>query len=242
MARAKICLLSGQQIEKDEPFVCVPVSYKGAQGKTGFVAEKAIKAGYQLPLNSGSEKVSVYCKTELSIKFKWKDHLPLEYNGFVFHCIAEIAAFMCVISHGKIKRQGAVGDFLKVPAHTNLSGFRYIYTAIAAVVDVQSVEVKLTLCNDDRSPMVQNIALALNNASGASTIGKNFRFDGKRETFRFDYTGIEDFMRCLDTAHALYKNSYKPLKMADILYKAIRRETAVDKRGRVIKDGGKRAK
>ena len=148
---------------------------------------------------------------------------------------------MCVISHGRIKRQGAIGNFLKVPAHTNLNGFRYIYTAIASVVDVQSVETKLTLCND-KAPIVQNIVLALNNASGANTIGKNFRFDVKRETFRFDYTGIQDFMRCLDTAHALYKNSQKPLKMADILYKAIRRENAVDKRGKVIKDGGKRAK
>lgn len=242
MARSKVCLLTGEQIGKNDDFVCVPVSYKGAQGKTGFVAKKAIKAGYIQPLNSGNDKVSVYCKTELSIKFQWKKNLPLEYNGFIFHNADEIAAFMCVISHGKIKRQGAVGDFLKVPAHTNLNGFRYIYTAIAAVADVQSVEVKLTLCNDDRSPMVQNIAPALSNASGSNTIGKNFRFDGKRETFRFDYTGIEDFMRCLDTAHALYKNSYKPLKMADILYKAIRRETAVDKRGKVIKDGGKRAK
>lgn len=241
MARSKICLLSGQQIEKDENFLCVPVSYKGAQGKTGFVAEKAIKDGYQLPLNDGSEKVSVYCKTELSIKFQWKKNLPLEYNGFIFHNADEITAFMCVISHGKIKRQGAIGDFLKVPAHANLNGFRYIYTAIAAVVDVQSVEVKLTLCNDT-APIMQNIALALNSVSGSKTIGKNFRFDGKRETFRFNYTGIEDFMRCLDTAHALYKNSYRPLKLKDILYKAIRRETAVDKRGKVIKDGGKRAK
>lgn len=241
MARSKICLLSGKQIEKNENFLCVPVSYKGAQGKTGFVAQRAIKDGYQLPLNNGSEKVSVFCKTELSIKFKWKKNFPLEYNGFIFHNADEIAAFMCVISHGKIKRQGAIGDFLKVPAHTNLSGFRYIYTAVAAVVDVQSIEVKLTLCNDT-APIMQNIALALNSVSGSNTIGKNFRFDGKRETFRFDYTGIEDFMRCLDTAHALYKNSYRPLKLKDILYKAIRRETAVDKRGKVIKDGGKRAK
>ena len=241
MARNKVCLLTGKQIDKNEGFVCVPVSYKGAQGKTGFVAERAIKDGYQQPLNSGIDKVSVYCKTELSIKFKWKNRFPLEYNGFVFHTENEIAAFMCVISHGRIKRQGAIGDFLKVPAHTNLNGFRYIYTAIASVVDVQSVETKLTLCND-KAPIVQNIVLALNNASGANTIGKNFRFDVKRETFRFDYTGIQDFMRCLDTAHALYKNSQKPLKMADILYKAIRRENAVDKRGKVIKDGGKRTK
>lgn len=241
MARNKICLLSGKKINKNENFICVPVSYKGAQGKTGFVAEKAIKAGYIQPLNNGSDKVSVYCKTELSIKFQWKKNLPLEYNGFIFHNADEIAAFMCVISHGKIKRQGAIGDFLKVPAHVNLNGFRYIYTAIAAVVDVQNVEVKLILCNDT-APIMQNIALALNSVGGSKTIGKNFRFDVKRETFRFDYTGIEDFMRCLDTAHALYKNSYRPLKLKDILYKAIRRETAVDKRGKVIKDGGKRAK
>lgn len=241
MARNKVCLLSGKQIEKNEHFLCVPASYKGAQGKTGFVLTNETKNGYSQPFKSESTtKESVFVKTGLNIRFNWKP-LPLEYNGFIFHTEQEVTAFICVITHGKVQKMGAVGNYIRVPEHTTLCGWRYIYTAVSSVVEVSDVEILATLENDD-APDVSNIQLALSGCENVSDIGEKFRYDSKRKTFRFAYTDIASFMRCIDTVHQMLKNSNNTGKLFRILEQATNHVTEADRRGRVIKDGGKRAK
>ena len=241
MARNKVCLLSGKQIEKNEHFLCVPVSYKGAQGKLGFVRDDEIKNGYSQPFKSESTtKESVFVKTGLNIRFNWKP-LPLEYNGFIFHTEQEITAFLCVITHGKVEKRGAVGNYIRVPQHTTLCGWRYIYTAVASVVEISDVEILATLENDD-APDMNNIRLALSSCENPDDIGEKFRYDKKRETFRFTYTDIASFIRCIDTVHQMLKNSNNTGKLFRILEQAANHVTEADRRGRVIKDGGKRAK
>ena len=241
MARNKICLLSGKQINKNDNFLCVPASYKGAQGKLGFVRDDEIKNGYSQPFKSEStSKTSVFVKTGLNIRFNWKV-LPLEYNGFTFHTENEVVAFLCVITHGKVEKRGAVGNYIRVPEHTTLCGWRYIYTAVASVVEVSDVEILATLENDDM-PNIGNIQLALSGCENVSDIGEKFRYDSKRKTFRFTYTDIASFMRCIDTIHRMMKNSHNPMKLHGILEKAAEHVTEADRRGRVIKDSGKRAK
>lgn len=241
MARSKICLLSGKEIGKNASFLCVPASYKGAQGKTGFVLTDEIKNGYTQPFKSESTtKESVFVKTGLNIRFIWKP-LPIEYNGFLFRTEAEIIAFLCVITHGKVEKRGAVGNYIRVPYHTTLCGWRYIYTAVASVVEISDVEILATLENDT-DPNMENIQLALSGCENVSDIGEKFRYDSKRKTFRFAYTEIASFMRCIDTVHRMLKNSYNPMKLHGIMEQAAEHVTESDRRGRVIKDGGKRAK
>ena len=241
MPRNKICLLSGKQINKNDNFICVPVSYKGAQGKTGFVLTDETKNGYTQPFKSESTtKENVFVKTGLNIRFSWKP-LPLEYNGFVFHTETEIIAFLCVITHGKVEKRGAVGNYIRVPQHTTLCGWRYIYTAVASVVEISDVEILATLENDETPNMV-NVQLALSGCENVSDIGEKFRYDSKRKTFRFAYTEIASFMRCIDTVHRMMKNSYNPMKLHGIVEQAAEHVTETDRRGKVIKDGGKRTK
>lgn len=241
MARNKICLLSGKKIEKNERFLCVPVSYKGAQGKLGFVSDDEIKNGYTQPFKSeNTNKTSVFIKTGLNIRFNWKT-LPLEYNGFIFHTENEIIAFLCVITHGKVQKMGAVGNYIRIPEHATLCGWRYIYTAVANVVEVSDVEILATLEND-KSPNMGNIQLTLSSCENVSDIGEKFRYDAKRKTFRFAYTDIASFMRCIDTVHRMMKNSNNPMKLHGIIEQAAEHVTETDRRGRVIKDGGKRSK
>ena len=240
MARNKICLLSGKEIKKNENFLSVPVSYKGAQGKTGFVITNEIKNGYSQSFKSEStDKTSVFVKTGLNIRFSWKP-LPIEYNGFLFHTEAEITAFLCVITHGKVQKMGAVGNYIRVPQHTTLCGWRYIYTAVASVVEIADVEVLATLENDDM-PNMENVQLVLSGCENVPDIGEKFRYDAKRKTFRFTYTDIASFMRCIDTIHRMMKNSHNPIKLHKILEQAAEHVTETDRRGKVIKDGGKRA-
>lgn len=241
MARNKVCLLSGKQIEKNEHFLRVPASYKGAQGKTGFVLVDEIKNGYSQPFKSeNTNKTSVFIKTGLNIRFNWKS-LPLEYNGFLFHTEQEVTAFLCVITHGKVQKMGAVGNYIRIPEHTTLCGWRYIYTAVASVVEVSNVEILATLENDDM-PNIGNIQLALSGCENSDDIGHKFRYDSKRKTFRFAYTEIASFMRCIDTVHRMMKNSHNPMKLHGIVEQAAEHVTEADRRGKVIKDGGKRAK
>lgn len=241
MARAKICLLSGQQINKNDDFICVPASYKGAQGKTGFVLTDEVKNGYIQPFKSESTtKESVFVKTGLNIRFSWKE-LPLEYNGFLFHTESEVIAFLCVITHGKVQKMGAVGNYIRVPYHTTLCGWRYIFAAVASVVNVSDVEILATLENAD-TPNMDNVRLALSGCENVSDIGDKFRYDVKRETFRFTYTDIASFMRCIDTVHRMLKSSNNPGKLVRILEQSAEHVTESDRRGRVIKDNGKRAK
>lgn len=241
MARNKICLLSGKQIDKNEKFLCVPVSYKGAQGKTGFVLTDEIKNGFTQPFKSEStDKTSAFVKTGLNIRFNWKP-LPLEYNEFTFHTESEVVSFLCVITHGKVEKRGAVGNYIRVPYHTTLCGWRYIYAAVASVVDISDVEILATLENDD-APNVSNIQLVLSGCENSDDIGKKFRYDAKRGTFRFTYTDIASFIRCIDTVHQMMKNSNNPGKLVRMLEQAAAHVTEADRRGRVIKDDGKRAK
>lgn len=241
MARNKICLLSGKQIDKNEKFLCVPVSYKGAQGKLGFVREDEIKNGYTQPFKSEStDKTSAFVKTGLNIRFNWKP-FPMEYNEFVFHTEAEVTAFLCVITHGKVEKRGAIGNYIRVPYHTTLCGWRYIFAAVASVVDISDVEILATLENDD-APNVSNIQLVLSGCENSDDIGKKFRYDAKRGTFRFTYTDIASFIRCIDTVHRMMKNSNNPGKLVRMLEQAAAHVTEADRRGRVIKDEGKRAK
>lgn len=241
MARNKICLLSGKQIEKNDSFLCVPASYKGAQGKTGFVLTDEVKNGYSQPFKSEStNKTSVFVKTGLNIRFNWKP-LPIEYNGFLFRTEQEVTAFLCVITHGKVEKRGAVGNYIRVPYHTTLCGWRYIYTAVASVVEVSDVEILATLENSE-CPNMGNIQLALSGCENVSDIGYKFRYDAKRKTFRFTYTDIASFIRCIDTVHQMLKNSNNTGKLFRILEKAAEHVTETDRRGKVIKDGGKRAK
>lgn len=241
MARSKVCLLSGQQIEKNEHFLCVPASYKGAQGKTGFVLVDEVKNGYSQSFKSEStDKQSVFVKTGLNIRFNWKK-LPLEYNGFIFHSENEVIAFLCVITHGKVQKMGAVGNFIRVPYHTTLCGWRYIFAAVASVVNVSDVEILATLENDT-APNMENIKLILTSFENVSDIGEKFRYDKKRETFRFTYTDIASFIRCIDTVHRMMKNSNNPDKLVRILEQSAAHVTESDRRGKVIKDGGKRVK
>ena len=241
MARAKICLLSGQQIEKNAEFICVPASYKGAQGKLGFVLADEIKNGFSQSFKSEStDKTGVFVKTGLNIRFSWKP-LPLEYNGFLFREEEEIIAFLCVITHGKVQKRGAVGNYIRVPQHSTLCGWRYIFAAVASVVSVSDVEILATLENDD-APNMGNIQLALSGCENVSDIGAKFRYDAKRKTFRFTYTDIASFIRCIDTVHQMLKNSNNPGKLVRILEQAANHVTESDRRGKVIKDGGKRAK
>lgn len=240
MARSKVCLLSGKQIQKNESFVCVPVSYKGAQGKLGFVSNDEIKNGFTQSFKSEStNKTGVFVKTGLNIRFNWKA-LPLEYNGFLFQEEAEIVAFLCVITHGKVQKMGAVGNYIRVPYHTTLCGWRYIFAAVASVVEVSDVEILATLENDD-APNMGNIQLALSGCENVSDVGEKFRYDAKRETFRFTYTDIASFIRCIDTVHRMMKNSGNPAKLVRMLEQAANHVTEADRRGKVIKDG-KRAK
>lgn len=241
MARNKICLLSGQQIEKNENFLCVPVSYKGAQGKLGFVLTDEVKNGYTQSFKSEStDKTSVFVKTGLNIRFSWKV-LPLEYNGFTFHTESEIVSFLCVITHGKVEKRGAVGNYIRVPYHTTLCGWRYIFAAVASVVNISDVEILATLENDT-APNMDNIKLVLTSFENVSDIGEKFRYDAKRGTFRFTYTDIASFIRCIDTVHRMLKNSGNPGKLVRMLEQAAAHVTESDRRGKVIKDGGKRAK
>lgn len=241
MSRSKVCLLSGKQIQKNENFLCVPVSYKGAQGKTGFVLTDETKNGYSQTFKSEStDKTSAFIKTGLNIRFNWKV-LPLEYNGFVFHTEQEVVAFLCVITHGKVEKRGAVGNYIRVPEHTTLCGWRYIFAAVASVVDISDIEILATLENDT-APNMENIRLVLTSFESSDDIGKKFRYDSKRETFRFAYTDIASFIRCIDTVHRMMKNSYNPGKLSRILEQAAEHVTESDRRGKVIKDGGKRAK
>lgn len=241
MARNKICLLSGKQINKDEDFLCVPVSYKGAQGKTGFVLMDEVKNGFSQSFKSEStEKQSAFVKTGLNIRFSWKE-LPLEYNGFLFREEEEVIAFLCVITHGKVQKMGAVGNYIRVPYHTTLCGWRYIFAAVASVVEISDVEILATLENDD-APDMNNIRLALSGCENVSDIGERFRYDSKRETFRFAYTDIASFIRCIDTVHRMMKYSKNPAKLVRVLEQAAAHVTESDRRGRIIKDGGKRAK
>ena len=241
MSRNKICLLSGKQIDKNADFICVPVSYKGAQGKTGFVLTDEAKNGYSQSFTSEStDKTNVFVKTGLNIRFDWKP-LPIEYNGFLFHTEAEITAFLCVITHRRVQKMGAVGNYIRVPEHTTLCGWRYIYTAVASVVEIADVEIIATLENDN-APDISTIQLALSGCKNISDIGEKFRYDAKRKTFRFTYTDIVSFMRCIDTVHQMLKNSHNPIKLHKILEQAAEHVTKTDRRGNVIKDGGKRAK
>lgn len=240
MARAKMCLLSGKQIQKNENFLCVPVSYKGAQGKLGFVLTDEVKNGYTQSFKSEStDKTSVFVKTGLNIRFNWKA-LPLEYNDFVFHTESEITAFLCVITHGKVEKRGAVGNYIRVPQHTTLCGWRYIFAAVASVVNISDVEILATLENDT-APNMDNIKLVLTSFENVSDIGAKFRYDAKRGTFRFTYTDIASFIRCIDTVHQMLKNSNNPAKLVRMLEQAAAHVTESDRRGKVIKDGGKRA-
>lgn len=239
MARNKVCLLSGQQIDKNAEFICVPVSYKGAQGKLGFVSNDKIKNGFTQSFKSEStEKTSAFVKTGLNIRFSWKA-LPLEYNDFVFHTESEIIAFLCIITHGKVEKRGAVGNYIRVPQHTTLCGWRYIFAAVASVVEISDVEILATLENDT-APNMENIRLVLTSFENSDDIGEKFRYDGKRETFRFTYTDIASFIRCIDTVHRMLKNSGNPGKLVRMLEQAAAHVTEADRRGKVIKDGGKR--
>lgn len=241
MARNKVCLLSGKQIQKNEKFICVPVSYKGAQGKTGFVLVDETKNGFTQPFKSEStDKTGVFVKTGLNIRFNWKV-LPLEYNGFTFHTESEIIAFLCVITHGKVEKRGAVGNYIRVPQHTTLCGWRYIFAAVASVVNVSDVEVLATLENDT-APNMENIKLVLTSFENVSDIGAKFRYDAKRGTFRFTYTDIASFIRCIDTVHQMLKYSRNPGKLVRILEQAAHHVTESDRRGKVIKDRWERAK
>lgn len=241
MARAKMCLLSGKEIDKNASFICVPVSYKGAQGKLGFVSDDEVKNGFSQPFKSEStDKTGVFVKTGLNIRFSWKA-LPLEYNGFIFHSEQEVIAFLCVITHGKVQKMGAVGNYIRVPYHTTLCGWRYIFAAVASVVSVSDVEILATLENDT-APNMENIKLVLTSFENVSDIGAKFRYDAKRETFRFTYTDIASFIRCIDTVHQMLKNSGNPAKLVRMLEQAAAHVTEADRRGKVIKDGGKRAK
>lgn len=241
MARNKVCLLSGQQIEKNEHFLCVPASYKGAQGKTGFVLTDEVKNGFSQSFKSEStEKTGAFVKTGLNIRFSWKP-LPLEYNGFLFREEREVIAFMCVITHGRVEKRGAVGNYIRVPQHTTLCGWRYIFAAVASVVSVSDVEILATLENDT-APNMENIRLVLTSFDNTDEIGAKFRYDKKRGTFRFTYTDIASFIRCIDTVHRMLKNSNNPGKLVRMLEQAANHVTESDRRGRVIKDGGKRAK
>lgn len=241
MARAKMCLLSGKQIEKNEHFLCVPASYKGAQGKTGFVLMDETKNGFTQSFKSEStDKQSAFVKTGLNIRFNWKA-LPLEYNGFLFREEAEITAFLCVITHGRVEKRGAVGNYIRVPQHSTLCGWRYIFAAVASVVNVSDVEILATLENSD-TPNTDNIRLVLASCENPDDIGKKFRYDAKRGTFRFAYTDIASFIRCIDTVHRMMKNSNNPGKLVRILEQSAAHVTEADRRGRVIKDNGKRAK
>lgn len=241
MARAKMCLLSGKEIDKNASFICVPVSYKGAQGKLGFVSDDEVKNGFTQPFKSEStDKTGVFVKTGLNIRFNWKV-LPLEYNGFIFRDEQEVIAFLCVITHGKVQKMGAVGNYIRVPQHTTLCGWRYIFAAVASVVNVSDVEVLATLENAD-TPNMDNVRLALASCENVSDIGDKFRYDVKRETFRFTYTDIASFMRCIDTVHRMLKSSNNPGKLVRMLEQSADHVTEADRRGRVIKDGGKRAK
>lgn len=241
MARNKVCLLSGKEIGKNDSFLCVPVSYKGAQGKLGFVSDDEVKNGFTQPFKSEStEKTSAFVKTGLNIRFSWKP-LPLEYNGFLFREEAEVVAFLCVITHGKVEKRGAVGNYIRVPYHTTLCGWRYIFAAVASVVEVSDVEILATLENSP-SPNTDNIQLVLTSCENVSDIGDKFRYDKKRGTFRFTYTDIASFIRCIDTVHRMLKSSNNPGKLVRILEQSAEHVTEADRRGRVIKDGGKRAK
>lgn len=241
MARSKMCLLSGKAIGKNEGFICVPASYKGAQGKLGFVSDDEVKNGFSQSFKSEStEKTGAFVKTGLNIRFSWKP-LPLEYNGFLFREEQEVIAFLCVITHGKVQKMGAVGNYIRVPYHTTLCGWRYIFAAVASVVEVSDVEILATLENDD-APDMNNVRLALSRCENPDDIGEKFRYDGKRGTFRFTYTDIASFIRCIDTVHRMMKNSRNPMKLHGIVEQAAEHVTETDRRGRVIKDGGKRAK
>lgn len=241
MARSKICLLSGKEIGKNDSFLCVPVSYKGAQGKLGFVSNDEIKNGYSQSFKSEStDKTSAFVKTGLNIRFSWKE-LPLEYNGFLFREKEEVIAFLCVITHGKVQKMGAVGNFIRVPQHTTLCGWRYIFAAVASVVNVSDVEILATLENAD-TPNTDNIRLVLTSFENSDDIGEKFRYDKKRETFRFTYTDIASFIRCIDTVHRMLKNSNNPTKLVRILEQSAAHVTESDRRGKIIKDGGKRVK
>lgn len=241
MARSKMCLLSGKAIGKNEGFICVPASYKGAQGKLGFVSDDEVKNGFSQPFKSEStDKTSAFVKTGLNIRFSWKA-LPLEYNGFLFREESEVVAFLCVITHGKVEKRGAIGNYIRVPYHTTLCGWRYIFAAVASVVNVSDVEILATLENDT-APNMENIKLVLTSFENSNDIGEKFRYDGKRETFRFAYTDIASFIRCIDTVHRMLKDSRNPGKLVRILEQAAEHVTESDRRGRVIKDGGKRAK
>lgn len=241
MARNKVCLLSGKEINKNENFLCVPVSYKGAQGKLGFVLTDEVKNGYTQSFKSEStDKTSVFVKTGLNIRFSWKV-LPIEYNGFTFHTESEIIAFLCVITHGKVEKRGAVGNYIRVPYHTTLCGWRYIFSAVASVVDISDVEILATLENDV-APNMENIQLVLTSCENSDDIGEKFRYDKKRGTFRFTYTDIASFIRCIDTVHQMLKNSNNPAKLVRMLEQAAAHVTEADRRGKIIKDGGKRAK
>ena len=89
---------------------------------------------------------------------------------------------------------------------------------------------------------MENIQLALSGCENVSDIGEKFRYDAKRKTFRFAYTEIASFMRCIDTVHRMLKNSSNPMKLHGIVEQAAEHVTETDRRGKVIKDGGKRAK
>lgn len=241
MARNKVCLLSGKEIGKNDSFLCVPVSYKGAQGKLGFVSDDEVKNGFTQSFKSEStDKTSAFVKTGLNIRFNWKV-LPLEYNGFIFREEEEIIAFLCVITHGKVQKMGAVGNFIRVPYHTTLCGWRYIFAAVASVVEISDVEILATLENSP-SPNTENIRLVLTSFENVSDIGTKFRYDSKRGTFRFAYTDIASFIRCIDTVHRMMKCSNNPGKLVRILEQAAEHVTESDRRGKVIKDGGKRTK
>lgn len=241
MARSKMCLLSGKAIGKNEGFICVPASYKGAQGKLGFVSDDEVKNGFSQSFKSEStDKTGAFVKTGLNIRFSWKP-LPLEYNGFLFREEQEVIAFLCVITHGKVEKRGAIGNYIRVPYHTTLCGWRYIFAAVASVVSVSDVEVLATLENDD-APNMDNVRLALSGCENPDNIGERYRYDSKRGTFRFTYTDIASFIRCIDTVHQMLKNSNNTGKLFRILKQAANHVTESDRRGKIIKDGGKRVK
>ena len=243
MGKAKVSLLTGEELHNKD-IVCVPASYKGAQGKMGFVGMDEIKTGYQIPAEP--KKGSGFVSTELKIKFR-RRKLPFEYNGFLFRTENEITAFVSVITKGRVERKGAIGDFLIIPPQDTLCGFRYIYSAVAQVVKIQTVEVlPHYVCNTGLKTNVTHIQLVWNNTT--STKKENIfgdaetAFDSLSHSWKFKYTTLFNFMRGIDLIHRMEKDSEKPKVLEHDVHKASIHDFPVDKRGGGINDMGKRAK
>lgn len=227
----KKCLLSGRTIRPDEKIVSIPCASKGAQAKTGFVLANEIGNGYTMPIEKPCKAV------EYTVKVRFTRKGCESYKDFIFHGKDEVTAFLEVISKGKVTGHGAAGEWLVFSPITTFAGLRYIFTAIAAVVDIQYINVSIAAVDIDYS----NVNVALKNSDTSNVFGGKVNIKAG-ELKSFQPADIDMTMRGLDCLSRIVKASEKSVKsLVTIIEKSARMEYPVDSRAEKMTVKGSKA-